>query len=77
MPDAKNNAKASGDVHPPDVEDMDLGSPGGRPNAEGADDGVADSSADRDGQGAGRKGKRPGEAGDLKDQDGGMGRKGS
>ena len=36
MPDAKDNAKASGDIHPPEVERD--GQPAQDPNPQGADD---------------------------------------
>jgi hypothetical protein len=68
MPDAKNNAKASGDVHPPEVEDA-VGSPAGRPVAEGAEGGPPDQDFSRDVHDEGRVGKRVEQAGILKDKD--------
>ena len=44
MPDAKDNAKASGDVHPPEVEDRRGGSDAGRPEAEVSDNTPPDGS---------------------------------
>jgi hypothetical protein len=73
MPNAKDNAKASGDVHPPEVEDA-VGSPAGRPVAEGAEGGPADDSLSRDVHDAGRVGKRVEEAGVLKDKDAALGK---
>jgi hypothetical protein len=68
MPDAKDNAKASGDVHPPEIEDA-VGSPAGRPVAEGAKGGPPDSSFSRDVHDEGRVGKPVGQDGVLKDKD--------
>lgn len=68
MPNAKDNAKASGDVHLPEIED-EVGSPAGKPVAEGAEGGPADSGSSRDVQDQGRVGKRVEEAGILKDKD--------
>jgi hypothetical protein len=68
MPDAKNNAKLTGDTHPPEVEDA-KGSPQGRADTEGAMDGPADSSASRDVGNAGRDGKGTDQAGYGKDKD--------
>jgi len=69
MPDPKNNAKLSGDTHPPEVEDMDDDSLEGRARAEGADGAPADSSLSRDLQDEGRAGKGINQAGYLKDKD--------
>jgi hypothetical protein len=75
MPDPKNNAKLTGDLHPPEVEDTDGGSLEGRPDAQGADGGPADDSLGRDVQNEGRAGKGINQAGYLKDKDApGMGR---
>ena len=69
MPDAKDNAKASGDVHPPEVEDRRGGSDAGRPEAEGSDDTPPDGSLGRELQDEGRAGKGINQAGYLKDKD--------
>ena len=70
MPDAKDNAKATGDVHPPDVEDMvDTSVPAGRPQAEGSDNTPPDGSMSRDVENEGRAGKGINQAGYLKDKD--------
>ena len=68
MPDAKDNAKLSGDVHPPEVEDA-AGSRQGRPLAEGSDGSAPDSSLSRDLENEGRAGKGVNQAGYLKDKD--------
>ena len=68
MPDAKDNAKASGDTHPPEVED-DEDSLAGRARAEGADGAPADSSLSRDLENEGKAGKGINQAGYLKDKD--------
>ena len=64
MPDPKDNAKATGDVHPPEVEDGAAGGRTGRPAAEGADDTLS-----RDLQDEARAGKGINQAGYLKDKD--------
>lgn len=69
MPDAKDNAKLTGDTHPPEVEDLDDGSPEGQARAEGADGAPADSSLGRDVENEGRAGKGVNQAGFLKDKD--------
>ena len=70
MPDAKDNAKASGDVQPPDVEDgVDRSTPAGRPRAEGSDDTPPDGSLSRDLQDEGKAGKGINQAGYLKEKD--------
>ena len=69
MPDAKNNAKLTGDTHPPEVEDMDGGSLEGQPQAQGADGAPPDSSLSRDVENEGRAGKGINQAGYLKDKD--------
>lgn len=76
MPDPKNNAKATGDTHPPEVEDDDGGTTAGRPEAEGSDNTPPDSSLGRDLENEGRAGKGVNQAGYLKDKDkdGGIGR---
>jgi hypothetical protein len=67
MPDPKNNAKASGDVHPPEVEDVAQGRPRGHPDTEGAHG--AAGSGDRDLENEARPGKGENQAGFLKDKD--------
>ena len=69
MPDAKDNAKASGDVHPPEVEDRRGRRDAGRPEAEGSGDTPPDGSLSRDLQDEGRAGKGINQAGYLKDKD--------
>ena len=69
MPDAKDNAKASGDVHPPEVEERMGGSNTGRPEAEGSDNTPPDGSLSRDLQDEGRAGKGNNQAGYVKDKD--------
>ena len=68
MPDAKDNAKLSGDVHPPEVEDA-VRSPSGRPLAQGGEDGAAAGSSPRDLENEARPGKGVNQAGYLKDKD--------
>ena len=74
MPDPKDNAKASGDVHPPEVEDVAQQRPRGHPDTEGAQGGPKDSTLSRDVQNEGRAGKGVNQAGYLKDKDGDAGR---
>jgi hypothetical protein len=75
MPDAKDNAKASGDVHPPDVEDTSLQRPRG---ARGSDDargsGREDAGLGGQLEDEGRPGKGENQAGFLKEKDGEAGR---
>lgn len=73
MPDPKDNAKLSGDTHPPEVEDLAQARPRGHPDTEGAHGGPKDSTLSRDLQDEGRAGKGVNQAGDLKDKDGGAG----
>jgi hypothetical protein len=73
MPDAKDNAKATGDFHPPEVED-EGGSPQGAPQATGAHGSPPDSDLSRDLENEGRAGKAVNQAGYLKDKDGGVGK---
>ena len=68
MPDAKNNAKLSGDVHPPEVEDA-AGSRQGRPLAEASEGSAPEGSLGRDLEDEGRAGKGVNQAGYLKDKD--------
>jgi hypothetical protein len=69
MPDAKDNAKATGDTHLPELEETRAGNATGRPNAEGADGPPPDSSLSRDVENEGRAGKGINQAGYLKDKD--------
>ena len=85
MPDAKDNAKASGDVHPPEVEDVAQQGPRGHPETEGAFGSPKDStpsrdletegafgaggSGDRDRENEARPGKGENQAGFLKDKE--------
>ena len=68
MPDAKDNAKQTGDTHPPELEDL-VGSRQGRPLAEGTDGAPPDSGLGRDLANEGRAGKGINQAGYLKDKD--------
>lgn len=78
MPDAKDNAKLTGDTHPPEVEDSPRGvregAPEGAPRAEGATATPPDSDLSRDLENEGRAGKGVNQAGYLKDKDGGVGK---
>ncbi len=74
MPDAKDNAKMTGDTHPPEVEDIAQERPRGQPDTEGAHAGPGDSTLSRDLQDEGKTGKGVNQAGYLKDKDGDMGR---
>ena len=74
MPDPKDDAKASGDIHPPEAEDKGLQRPQGQPDAEGARGGPKDGALGRDLQDEGRAGKGENQAGYLKDKDGDAGR---
>jgi hypothetical protein len=67
MPDAKDNAKQTGDTHPPEVEDRP-GSPQGRPLAQGTEE-TSDTSLGRDLDDEGRAGKGINQAGYLKDKE--------
>jgi hypothetical protein len=69
MPDPKDNAKATGDIHPPEVEEAGGGSQRGRPRAAGADGAPPDSDLSRDLENEGRAGKGVNQAGYLKDKD--------
>ena len=69
MPDPKDNAKLSGDTHPPEVEDDEGRSPEGRPDAQGAHGTPPDKSLSRDLENEGRAGKGVNQAGYLKDKD--------
>lgn len=68
MPNPRDKAKASGDIHAPELED-DAGSPAGRPDAEGSDNTPPDSTLSRDLENEGRAGKGINQAGYLKDKD--------
>ena len=74
MPDAKNNAKATGDTHPPEIEDDDGATAAGRPEAEASDDTAPDASLSRDVANESRAGKGINQAGYLKDKNGGVDR---
>jgi hypothetical protein len=72
MPNAKDNAKLTGDLHPPEVGDDDGGAGAGAeeaPVAQGSRDAPADESLRRDLQDEGRPGKGINQAGYLKDKD--------
>ncbi len=68
MPDPKDNAKLTGDTHPPEVED-EVGAPQSRAGGEGAEDGAPDGALSRDVGNDGRSGKRTEQAGYGKDKD--------
>lgn len=63
MPDAKNNAKATGDTHPPEIEER------GAPRAGGASGGPPDRDLGQDLEHEGRAGQDENQAGLLKDKD--------
>jgi hypothetical protein len=69
MPNAKDNAKLTGDLHPPEVEDAGGAGAEEAPVAEGSADAQADGSLSRDLQDEGRAGKGINQAGYLKDKD--------
>jgi hypothetical protein len=62
MPDPKDNAKLSGDTHPPEVEEN-------QPHAEGTQGTPDDGSLSRDLENEGKAGKGINQAGYLKDKD--------
>ena len=64
MPDPKDNAKASGDIHQPDLDDLASRNTSGQPVAEDSD--AAEDRARRD---EARPGKGENQAGYLKDKD--------
>lgn len=64
MPNARDNAKSSGDIRPPEIEERAGTRPTGRPAAEGAQD-------DRALEDEARPGKGENQAGFLKDTDAG------
>jgi hypothetical protein len=67
MPDAKDNTKATGDTHPPEVAEA-AGRPQGRRPTEGAS-GQPPDDLSRDVENEGRAGKGINQAGYLKDKD--------
>jgi hypothetical protein len=76
MPDPKDNAKLTGDTHPPELDD-DL-TPSGqrdRPEAQDTEAAAPGSSLGRGAGNEGRGGKGTGQAGSVKDQQGDAGRK--
>jgi hypothetical protein len=68
MPDPKNNAKATGDTHPPELEDIPPGRPSGIANVPGASGAPDDAHSHDVGQRA-RTGKPVEQAGYGKDKD--------
>jgi hypothetical protein len=76
MPDAKNNAKQTGDTHPPEVEEK-MGTPENMPEGVGADGTPRDRGQgraqgrdlERDLENESRPGKGENQAGFLKDKD--------
>jgi hypothetical protein len=78
MPDPKDNAKASGDVHPPELEEAARERPRGQPDTEGAFGSDKETPLARELDSEGRAGKGENQAGYLKDKDApGMGNEGS
>ena len=69
MPDAKDNAKLTGDTHPPELEDRSRRTSQGRPKAFDADATPADQELSRDLENESRAGQGVNPAGDLKDND--------
>ena len=74
MPDPQDNAKATGDVHPPEVEERARQRPRGRPGTEGAHGGATGGSLERELEDEGRAGQGENQAGFLKHKDGEAGR---
>jgi hypothetical protein len=74
MPDPKDNAKATGDIHPPETEDAAQQRPRGQPATEGASGTAERESMERDLDHEGRAGKGENQAGFLKEKDGQPGR---
>ena len=70
MPDPKDNAKASGDIHPPETEDLSRQRPRAQPGTEDTEGGTARGDLEDEG----RPGKGENQAGYLKDKDGQGGR---
>lgn len=68
MPDPKDNAKLTGDTHPPEVEDA-VGAPEGLPDAVGADGTPRDRGQARAQDDEARPGKGENQAGFLKEKD--------
>lgn len=78
MPDPKDNAKATGDVHPPELEDAANERPRGKPATEGAFGSDEEAPLARELENEGRAGKGENQAGYLKDKEApGMGKQGS
>jgi hypothetical protein len=73
MPDPKDNAKLTGDTHPPEVEDVAQERPRGHPQTEGAHGREGDSPLARELEDEARAGKGENQAGYLKDTDSGAG----
>jgi len=74
MPDAKDNAKASGDIHPPEVAEEAQQRPLGRPDTQGTRGSDTDAGAARGMEDEARPGKGENQAGFLKDKEGQPGR---
>lgn len=68
MPDPKNNAKATGDTHPPELEDIPAGRPSGIADVPGAG-GMPDDTQSRDLGPHARAGKPVEQAGYGRDKD--------
>jgi hypothetical protein len=71
MPDPKDNAKLTGDTHPPELEDVAQERPRGHPQTEGAYGREGDSPLARELEDEARAGKGENQAGSLKDKDAG------
>lgn len=70
MPDAKNNAKLTGDTHPPEVEDLGRARRAGQPRAGGTDGTPTDDALTRDTKTEHRPRKKAKQAGHRKDKGG-------
>jgi hypothetical protein len=78
MPDAKDNAKASGDVHPPELETPAQERPRGQPDQQGAFGSDKEAPLARELEDEGRAGKGENQAGYLTEKDApGTGNEGS
>ena len=69
MPDAEDNAKLTGDTHPPEVEEATPGLPDDAPRGADADGTERARGMARDLADEGRPGKGENQAGFLKDKD--------
>jgi hypothetical protein len=76
MPDPKDNAKATGEVHPPETEAVTQQRPRGHPDSEGAQGRRTGGTLERDLADEGRAGKGENQAGFLKEKEDQAGRNG-